>query len=258
MVAPRYAAGVRLSSEHALSNAGWLAEEAPDFRDRLLSVARWRSYRAGEDVYLAGDEPNGLFGLEKGHVDVSIPISDDEWVTIHRAQPGFWIGNSALLSGKPRGVSVVTHDECLILTVPARPLKRMLTEHPEDYACFYRLNHANITKTLNVLAETIALPPRARFARMLLRLSCKDGIVEATQTELGALAGMSRAAFRRAFSDLIEQGFVKMEYGAVRILDMEALRREVDTPRKRKCPRWFGTDFGGVGVAHWGGKGPRS
>lgn len=229
VAARRNGAGVRLTADRALSNVGWLAGESPDFRDRLLSNARWRSYRAGEEVYLAGDEPNGLFGLEKGRLDVSIPISDDEWVTIHRAQPGFWIGDSALLSGRARGVSIVAHDECLILTVPALPLKRMLEEHPKDYVCFYRLAHANVMQTLHVLAETIALPPRARFARMLLRLSCKDGVVEATQTELGALAGMSRAAFRRAFSELIEHGVVKPEYGAIRILDPEALRREVDS-----------------------------
>lgn len=215
-----------------MSSVGWLAGEAPDFRDRLLSIARWRRYPAREDVYQVGDMPNGLFGLEKGRIDVLIPISDDEMVTIHRAQPGFWIGDSALLAGRTRGVSLVTHEECLILTVPALPLRRMLEERPHDYACFYRLSHANTTLALQVLAETIALPPRARFARMLLRLSSRDGVVEATQTELGALAGMSRAAFRRAFSELIEQGIVKMEYGAVRILDMQALRREVDKPRE--------------------------
>lgn len=228
----RHGAGVRLTAEHALSSVGWLAGEAPDFRDRLLSLARWRSYRAREDVYLAGDEPNGLFGLEKGRIDVSIPISIDEMVTIHRAQPGFWVGDSALFAGRTRGVSLVTHEECLILTIPALPLRRMLEERPEDYACFYRLNDANFMLTLQALAETIALPPRTRFARMLLRLSSRDGTVEATQTELGALAGMSRAAFRRAFSELIERGVVRMEYGAVRILDMEALRREVDKPRE--------------------------
>ena len=230
VLAPQRGAGVMLTAEHTLSTVGWLAGEAPEFRDRLLSIARWRKYRAGDDIYLAGDEANGVFGLEKGRVDVSIPISADEWVTMHRAQPGFWIGDSALFSGQPRGVSVVTHDECLILTIPALPLKRMLEEHPHDYLCFYRLTHANTMQTLRVLAETIALPPRARFARMLLRLTSRDGVVGATQSELGALAGMSRAAFRRAFSELIEKGVVKMEYGAVRILDMEALQREVDTP----------------------------
>jgi CRP-like cAMP-binding protein len=224
----RHTAGVRLFAEHALSNVGWLAGEAPEFRERLLSIARWRSYRPSEHLYEVGDAANGLFGLEEGRIDVSIPISDDEMVTMHRAQPGLWIGDSALLSGASRGVSLVAHGECLVLTVPVMPLKRMLEEHPHDYACFYRLAHANMMQTLHVLAETIALPPRARFARMLLRLTSRDGMVEATQAELGSLAGMSRAAFRRAFSELIKSGVVKLEYGAVRILDMDALLREVN------------------------------
>lgn len=229
-VTTRPSAGVRLTADHALSNVGWLAGEAPEFRDRLLSIARWRSFRPGENIYVVGDEPNGLFGLERGHVDVAIPISDDEMVTIHRAQPGFWIGDSAVLAESPRGVSTIAHDECLMLTIPAVPLKRLLEKHPQDYASFYRLSNANVMLALKALAETIALPPRARFARMLLRLSSKNGIVEATQAELGALAGMSRSAFRRSFSELIERGVVKPEYGAIRILDMEALRHEVDTP----------------------------
>lgn len=170
-----------------------------------------------------------MFGLENGRLDVSIPISDDEWVTTHRAQPGFWIGDSALLSGSARGVPVVTHGECLVLTVPALPLNRLLEERPGDYRYFYRLSHANIMPTLHILAEIIALPPKARFARLLLRLAGTDGAVEATQTELGALAGMSRAAFRRVFSDIIERGAVKTEYGVVGTLDFDALQREGNT-----------------------------
>lgn len=219
---------VPLLPSHALSNVGWFASEESEFQERLLSIASWRSYRPGEYIYIVGDEADGLFGLEKGKVDVLIPISDDEMVTLHRAQPGFWIGDSALLSQGRRGVSLVAHDECLALTVPARPLLQMLKKHPHDYACFYRLAHLNVMQTLHVLAETIALPPKARFARMLLRLTSKEGIITATQSEIGALAGMSRAAFRRSFSDLIESGVVQPEYGAIRILDMDALRREAE------------------------------
>lgn len=223
----RHGAGVRLTAQHALSTTGWLAGEEPGFRDRLLSIARWRRYENGQALYITGDAPSALFGLEAGLLDVSIPISDDEDVVIHRAQPGFWIGDSAVFSEQPHGVSVSARDDCLLLTVPAAPLRRMVLEHPHDLTSFYRLNHANTMETVRVLAETIALPPRARFARMLLRLASRDGVIEATQAELGALAGMSRVAFRRAFADLIAQGVVLPEYGTVRILDQKALHREV-------------------------------
>jgi hypothetical protein len=40
------------------------------------------------------------------------------------------------------------------------------------------------------------------------------------------MIGMSRAAFRRAFSSLIDAGIVRTEYGKVRILDRAALEAE--------------------------------
>jgi DNA-binding GntR family transcriptional regulator len=49
-----------------------------------------------------------------------------------------------------------------------------------------------------------------------------------TQEELGRMAGMSRAAFRRAFTALIEAGAVRTEYGGVQIADRAALERAAE------------------------------
>lgn len=194
----------------------------------MLAFSQWRMFRAGADLDEAGDKPLGLYGLEKGQLDLSVPISSDEMVVLHRGQPGLWIGESALLAETVRGMSVKAHEESLVLFIPAAPLLRHLEETPHDWRYFFRLSHNNVMLTLQVFAETIALTPKARFARMLLRMASPDGVADATQTELGAMAGMSRAAFRRSFSELIESGVVKPEYGAVRILDKGALQRVVN------------------------------
>ncbi|WP_261196354.1 Crp/Fnr family transcriptional regulator [Pseudoruegeria sp. SHC-113] len=217
-----------LQHPNVLSRKGWLAEQPEDFRARMLALAHWRNYPAGSDLYQVGDEVNAVFGLEQGLADVSIPISSDEMVNIHRAQPGFWIGDSALIAQTERGISFLAHTDCLCLVIPARRLSRHLDENPRDLVHFFKLNHANVMLSLQVLSETIALPPRARFARMLLRLRDEAGVVHATQAELGAMAGMSRAAFRRAFLGLSETNIVRTEYGAVRILDLDALQAEAE------------------------------
>jgi CRP-like cAMP-binding protein len=84
----------------------------------------------------------------------------------------------------------------------------------------------NAVSTMHALAETLALPARPRFARVLLRLATPDGTVNATQEELGRMAGMSRAAFRRAFGALIAAGVLETGRGNVRIHDRAALERE--------------------------------
>lgn len=217
-----------LQHPNVLSRKGWLSEQPEDFRERMLALAHWRTYPAGADLYQVGDEANAVLGLESGMADVSIPISGDEMVNIYRAQAGFWIGDSALIAQTERGLSIMAQTECLTLVIPAGKLMRHLEAQPRDLLYFFKLNHANVMLSLQVLSETIALPPRARFARMLLRLRDEAGVVHATQAELGAMAGMSRAAFRRAFLGLSETNIVRTEYGAVRILDMDALQAEAE------------------------------
>ncbi|HBG99479.1 MAG TPA: Crp/Fnr family transcriptional regulator [Rhodobacteraceae bacterium] len=167
-----------LTAQHRLSKTGWFAEQAEDFQDRMKTLARWRNYRAGESLFEVGDTPDAVFGLEQGRLDVAIPISGDEMVNIWRAQSGFWIGDSALLAEKTRGVSVTAHGDCLVLVLPALALRRHLDETPGDIACFFRLADRNMMLALQVLSEVLNLPPRARFARLLLRLTSDAGVVQ--------------------------------------------------------------------------------
>lgn len=211
-----------------LLSKGWLSEQPEPFRDRLLSAARWKTLARGETLYSVGDDPNAMFGLEEGFLDLAIPIAADEEVVIHRAPPGFWIGDSALLADSPRTLSLTAATPARVLALPAAAIRRLLADHPQDWPGFAALAHRNGTMAIQALGEVLALPPRARFARLLLRIADAEGRVRATQEELGRLAGMSRAAFRRAFADLIAAGVVEMEYAGLVILDRTALQAEAD------------------------------
>ena len=75
---------------------GWFAERPPDLRAALAEMARLRDYAAGEALYHYGDAPNGIFGLVRGALDITIPRADGMDITVHRTEPGFWIGDLAL------------------------------------------------------------------------------------------------------------------------------------------------------------------
>ena len=207
---------------------GWLAQQPVAFQTRMGEAGRWTTLPRGGLLYTVGDVPNAIYGLGEGLLDISIPTGGDEEVMIYRAGPGFWIGESALLAETTRVITVSAAVECRVFRIPISAVRRALTEHPEDWICFFRLNHANGTLAVSILAEVLSLPPRARFARMLIRQSAPDGSVRATQEDLGRMAGMSRAAFRRALSALIEAGALRTEYGGVRIVDRAALERATE------------------------------
>lgn len=206
-----------------LAKVGWLSEQPGPFQDRVAAVGRWTTFARGQMLYAEGDEATAIFGLGDGLLDVSIPISDEEEVVIYRAPPGFWIGDSAVMAGTTRSISLTAAMDSRVFRVPAAAVHRLIAENPGDWVHLAKLAHQNGTLALTVLAETLSLPPRARFARMLLRLATADGAVHATQAELGLMAGMSRAAFRRAFGDVISSGAVVVDYGGIRIVDRPAI-----------------------------------
>jgi CRP-like cAMP-binding protein len=209
-----------------LAERGWLSLQPPDFRERMIGIGRWRSVPKGRPLYVRGEDPDAIFGLGEGRLDVSLPIDEDEDVLVHRAPPGFWVGDGALLSDIPRLLTVAAATDCEVFRIPHAPLRRVLAEHPGDWQRLHHLATLNALLATQALAEALALPARPRFARVLLRLATPDGTVAATQEELGRMAGMSRAAFRRAFRTLIEAGVIETGRGTVRIHDRPALEEE--------------------------------
>jgi CRP-like cAMP-binding protein len=198
-----------------LAETGWLALQPPDFQARMASIGRWISVPKGKAIYRCGEKPDAIFGLGEGLVDISLPIDDVEEVLVHRAPPGYWIGDWALLSRLPRLVTLTAATDCSVFRIPQAPLLRV-----------YHLATMNGGLATQALAETLLLPARPRFARVLLRLALPDGTVSATQEELGQMAGMSRAAFRRALRTLIDAGVIVTGRGTVRVKDLAALQQE--------------------------------
>lgn len=163
-----------------LAEVGWLAQEPPAFQARVAAAGRWSSHPRGGMAYAEDEAGTAVFGLGEGLRDVEVPIGPNEKVVVHRAAPGFWIGDSAVLAGASRTIAIRAVTDCKVLRIPAAAVHRMLKEQPADWTSFCRLSHQNMTLAVRSVAELIALPTKARFARLLLRLATAGGSVRAT------------------------------------------------------------------------------
>lgn len=211
-----------------LSKIGWLSQQTLEFQLRIATIGHWSTIRRGAMLYSIGDESTAIYGLSEGLLDIAIPITNDQEVVIHRATAGFWVGDSGVLAKSRRTISVSAVTDSKVFVLPAVAVLRDLEANPIDWAYFCQLSHMNTSMVLTALAEVISLPSRVRFARTLLRLLSPEGVVHATQEELGRMVGMSRAAFRRTCSLMIELGVIKVEYGSIRVQDRAALEMEAD------------------------------
>lgn len=206
-----------------LDRIGWLAGQSDEFRLWAAESGRWRQFAAGEVIYLPGDDPDGMYGLAAGAFEVSFGLGDGEAVTIHRAEPGFWIGEAALMAGGRRLVGLSAALESRVFHIPLVPLRDLLQREPGCWRPLYEQSFGNLSTALTLLAEALSLTPRARIARLLLRLADGDGRVRVNQDDLGRAIGMTRSSIRRAVASLVATGAVRTGYGVLEIVDHAGL-----------------------------------
>ncbi|PZQ96676.1 MAG: Crp/Fnr family transcriptional regulator [Cereibacter sphaeroides] len=207
-----------------LAERGWLTSQPEPLRDWVARNGRWKTYERGQVVYSHGDIADAVYGLGEGAVEVTLPMVGEEPVTIHRAELGFWIGEAAVLARAPRVISIEAATRSRLFRIPAAALRGLLDRQPEYWPGFCALSLQNASTAVLALAEALSLTPRARLARMLLRLAGDNDRVDASQTDLARLIGMNRSSLRRAIASLEEIGAVSQQYGEIAVLDARKLR----------------------------------
>jgi CRP-like cAMP-binding protein len=206
-----------------LDGVGWLAEQPDDFRAAVAATARWRSYDAGQFLYHAGDESDGLYGLAEGALELTFPLIAEEPVAIYRAEIGFWIGDNAELSQTPRLVSVMAARPSRVLYWPGKVARALLAAEPRHWRSLYRLSARNTGMAVQVLSEVLALTVRARVCRRLLTLTADKGDAPITQADLAKLVGVTRGTLQRCLNDLAGRGGIETHYGRIRVVDAAVL-----------------------------------
>jgi len=118
-------AGSRLPTAKLLDKLPMFADLKPHEREDLLTLLRPRQMEPGERLIRAGDEPDMLYFISSGAVEVSvgerkIPLG-----------PGDFFGEMALLSGEPRSADVTAIDYGFLLTLDQADFRRFVERYPE-------------------------------------------------------------------------------------------------------------------------------
>jgi CRP-like cAMP-binding protein len=208
-----------------VSQRGWFAERPEALKVALWRAVRLRRFSPGEPLYLLGDDPDGIFGLVDGVVDISIPRSDGLEMTIHRADAGFWIGDLALFAGQKRLVSIVAAQPTVAVHFPQHALRHLLEASPELYVDFYALTYENVRLILRLIANLASTPSEVRVAMRLLmydETSDRSGI-NISQGKLAELVGLSAPTLQRALRRLQDDNLIKVGYSRIDILDRRGL-----------------------------------
>jgi CRP/FNR family cyclic AMP-dependent transcriptional regulator len=214
---------------NVLAAQGWFSQRSEETRARLSAIAKLRNFAKDELVYLAGDPPNGVFGLVAGSLNVSFPRGDGEDYTLHRAGSGFWVGDLALFSSGVRLVSVRAAEPSLMVHLPVHDLETLVRDDPRIYADFYALTYENFKIAFRIISNLGISSTEKRLAdRLIMEVETRgdgDGWIPLSQAELAKLVAISVPTLQRVMRRFAGAGLVKSSYARIQVTDRDALRR---------------------------------
>jgi CRP/FNR family cyclic AMP-dependent transcriptional regulator len=218
-------------TEVELAGIPWL--KLLDAREQALACDAMKvaTAQAGDYLCRIGRAPTYWFGVIDGLLKMSNDDSVSPPLTFTGIPPGAWFGEGTLLKHEPyryniqalrrsnvAGLPIGTFHELLETSLPfTRFVLGQINERLGQFIAareIDRLNDTNsrVARGLAAMFHPILYPGVGKLLRI-------------TQTELGYVVGLSRQRVNEALRALQAEGLIGIEYGGVRVIDLEALRR---------------------------------
>ncbi len=213
----------------------WLDRLDADERARVVSDLRVVQVEPGELLCRVGRPVTYWFGVIEGLLKMSNDSAPDGGsgmpITFTGVSSGGWFGEGTVLKNEVYRYNIQALRKSVVAGIPAATFHWLL-DRSIGFNRFV-MNQLNERLGQCIAAREIDRLnlPDARVARSLAALFhpvLYPGVGELlriTQQELGYLVGLSRQRVNEALSALQQAQVIRVEYGGVRVLDLERLRR---------------------------------
>ena len=194
----------------------------------LASRGRVRSYPAGAVIFREGDPGDALHVVVEGSVRVAVLSAGGEEATVALLGPGEFLGDLALLDGRPRSATATAHQATKTLIVTRDDFRRWLSERPAAAFALLEALSLRVRRGDEALADLSFVGLHQRLAKRLLALTATETDARVrmriTQSELASMLGVSRESVNKQLNLFAREGWVALGRGSVTVLDREALR----------------------------------
>jgi len=230
-IPPTLLARSRPPRREELETVPWLPSLDADERARVAADMRVVDVMPGEQVCRIGRPVTYWFGVVDGLLKMSNDSAQGLPMTFAGLPPGGWFGEGTVLKHEPyrynaqalrksvvAGITVQMFDWLLDRSIAFnRFVMQQLNERLGQFIAareIDRLTHPDerVARNLAALFHPVLYPGVGKMLRI-------------TQQELAYLVGLSRQRVNEALRTLQAEGVIRVEYGGVRVLDLERLRR---------------------------------
>jgi CRP-like cAMP-binding protein len=229
----------RRLGDDAVREAAWVArcvgraETSPLSESDLSALAAYlsgRQFDRGAVLYGAGKVPGGVWIIREGVAELSVGAGRRRQV-VQLLRAGDVDGDVQLLLGMPFPYTARAAFEARALFLEATAFERLLAEHPRVAR---RWMSSVATRVVRGQARILALLGKSLTAQVarLLTDEAVDGKIRLPQRTLAAMLGVHRPSLNKVLKDFERDGWIRVAYSEIEIVDPEALSSLADRPTR--------------------------
>jgi CRP-like cAMP-binding protein len=220
----------RAPTQEELAEIPWLKSLTPTERERAVAALVVGDAEAGDHICRFGRPVTYWFGLVDGLLKMSNDDSQGPVITFTGVAPGGWFGEGTVLKHEQYRYNILALRRSRVAGLPVETFDWLL-DHSIGFNRFV-MHQLNERLGQFIAAREIDRlnSPDLRVARNLASLFHPllspnvGGVLRITQQELAYLVGLSRQRVNEALTTLAAKGWIRVEYGGLRVLDLVALR----------------------------------
>ena len=221
----------RRPHEAEFEEIAWLAVLSPVDRERARQDLTVGVIERGEFVCRVGRPVTYWFGVIEGLLKMSAASFEGQPITFSGLPPGGWFGEGTALKREIYRYNIEALRRSVVAGLPVDTFHWLLDHSIEFNRFVMNLLNERVAQFIAARETDRLSDPDTKVARTLVALfnpTLHPGTasnLRITQQELAWLAGLSRQRVNEALAHLQDQGCIRIEYGGMKVLDLEALRR---------------------------------
>ncbi|OBS32039.1 Crp/Fnr family transcriptional regulator [Tepidimonas fonticaldi] len=220
----------RALSAAELDSIPWIGPLEEPARERAQAALVVSEVDPGDFICRVGRPVTYWFGLIDGLLKMSNDDSQGPIMTFTGVAPGGWFGEGTALKREAYRYNIQALRRSLVAGLPVETFHWLL-DHSIGFNRFV-MNQLNERLGQFIAAREIdrITDPDVRVARSLANLFHPGlfpgvgQVLRITQQELAYLVGLSRQRVNQALARWQQAGAIRVEYGGLRVLDLDTLR----------------------------------
>jgi CRP/FNR family transcriptional regulator, cyclic AMP receptor protein len=220
--------------DELLAHSPWFGQIGEAARHQVRADIALRACRSGESLGHQGESQHHWYGVLEGLLKWSINAHDGRTVTLGGQSVGSWFGEGTLLRGQPRRADLVALRHSRVAMLPfetfdwlrrtQEPFNEFLLRQINERLHWFMGNFAAYR-----LLDTDRLVARALAGLVHPLLNPRgERYLTISQEELANLAAVSRQRCNQSLTAMKRAGLVQLEYGAIVVIDFDALQRSAE------------------------------